>query len=205
MIPLVAAILTLLGSAAIAAYLAWVRPRQLRWGATDAEVKRSMPGDEIVQRPTFNATRAVSIQAPPQRIWPWIVQMGFGRAGWYSHDWIDNLGRHSAERIIPEAQHVAVGDLVPMGPGGFGLQVKSIDHNRSLVWGDKGGRNDATWAWGLYPVDGMCTRLITRVRIRYRWMRPSILFHLAMDVGDIVMTRKCMLGIKRRAEAAAPQ
>jgi hypothetical protein len=84
---------------AVAAYLRLIRPWQLRWGATDAEVGRSMPGDVDVPRPTFNATRAVTVAARPDQIWPWLIQIGVGRAGWYSYDWLDNLGRHSAERI----------------------------------------------------------------------------------------------------------
>ncbi|MCL5961159.1 MAG: hypothetical protein M1358_17945 [Chloroflexi bacterium] len=97
-------------------YLRVIRPWQLRWGATDAELARSMPGDDIVQRPTFVATRAVTIQARPNEIWPWLLQIGCRRAGWYSYDWIDNLGTPSAERIIPELQHLEVGDLIPMSP-----------------------------------------------------------------------------------------
>ena len=188
---------------ALLAYLRWIRPWQLRWGATNAELERTMPGDDLLKRPTFNATRAVTIRARPEEIWPWIVQLGYGRAGWYSYDWIDNLGRPSAESIISELQQRDVGDLIPMGPGQFGLQVKALESNRSMLWGNKGDRNQATWAWGLYPLDETQTRLVSRVRIRYDWTRPSIIFHLLLDVGDIVMMRKCMLGIKRRAEAGA--
>lgn len=186
--------------AGLAAYLLVIRPWQLRWGATGEEVARPMPGDDIVNHPTFNATRAVAVNAPPAAIWPWIVQIGIKRAGWYSYDWIDNLGRPSATRIIPELQQVQVGDLVPISPdGNFGFWVKDFEPNRWMLWWDKQG--DATWLWGLYPIDGARTRLITRVRIRYNWLSPLILFNLLLDVGDIVMMRKCMLGIKERAEA----
>ena len=89
-----------IGTTFIYSYLKVVRPWQLRWGATDEEVSRSMPGDDIMLHPNFNATRAITINARPEQIWPWIVQMGFGRAGWYSYDWLDNLGRPSAERIV---------------------------------------------------------------------------------------------------------
>ncbi|MBI3979863.1 MAG: hypothetical protein HY331_16935 [Chloroflexi bacterium] len=190
------------GAIALAAYLLAIRPRQLRWGATDEEVHRALPGDEAVQRPTFVATRAVTVKAPPAAVWPWLVQIGFGRAGWYSYDWIDNLGRPSAERIIPELQHVAVGDFVPLGPGeNAGFWVRAFEPNRWLLWADKTG--GVTWLWALYPLDKHHTRLITRVRLRYRWTSPWILFHLLLDIGDIVMMRKCLLGIKRRAEAQA--
>ena len=94
-------------------YLRVIRPWQLRWGATDDEVRRVIPGDELVARPTFNATRAVTVAAPPSVIWPWIVQIGFGKAGWYSYDLLDNLGRPSAKHIIPELQHLQAGGPDP--------------------------------------------------------------------------------------------
>jgi hypothetical protein len=195
--------LAAIGGVAVAAgaYIMIVRPWQLRWGATADEVARTMHGDEVVRRPTFNATRAVTVAAPPKDIWPWLVQIGCQRAGWYSYDWVDNLGRPSAERIIPELQHIHVGDIIPMSPDGKqGLFVKGFKPGEWLVWGDKKG--DSTWAWGLYPQDGS-TRLVSRVRIRYDWTSPWILFNLVLDVGDIIMMRKSMLGIKRRAEALA--
>src|ERR1700726_1185039 len=96
------------------AFFGLYRPWHLKWGATAEDLARSMSGDDIVRRPIFNATRVVTIDARPEDIWPWIVQIGFGRAGWYSIDLFDNLGRHSSERIMPELQHMEVGDLVPL-------------------------------------------------------------------------------------------
>lgn len=186
----------------LAAYLRLIRPWQLRWGATDDEVTRPMPGDEIVTRPTFVATRGVTVEARPEDIWPWLVQIGITRAGWYSYDWIDNLGRPSAERIIPELQTLKVGDLIPLSPDGKqGFWVKEMRPNEWMLWWDQ--RGGVTWFWGFYPLDERRMRLITRVKLRYRWTSPVILFHLVFDVGDIVMMRRCMLGIKRRAEALA--
>jgi hypothetical protein len=86
----------LVAAAAVVLYVRYVRPWQLTWGATAEEVSRSLPGDDLVARPTFNATRAITIAAPPERIWPWLVQTGLTRAGWYSYDLLDNLGRQSA-------------------------------------------------------------------------------------------------------------
>jgi hypothetical protein len=188
-----------LGVAVLGVYVRFIRPWQLRWGATDDEVARAMPGDDVVKQPIFNATRAVTIQARPEQIWPWLVQMGITRAGWYSYDWLDNLGRPSAQRILPEFQHGAVGDVVPFSPDGKqGMYVKDFDANRYLLWWDKQG--DSTWYWGLYPHDDRQTRLITRVRLHYRWLSPAILFSLLVEFTDIVMMRKCVLGIKQRAE-----
>lgn len=180
-------------------YLRVIRPWQLHWGATEEEVTRAMPGDDVVTRPTFDATRAVTVAARVDEIWPWLLQLGCKRAGWYSYDWIDNLGIPSAKRIIPELQHVEVGDLVPISPDGkAGLWVKSFEANQWLLWGDDKG--DVTWLWQLNPIDDDHTRLITRVRLHYVWTSPAIIFNLLLDVGDIIMMRKCMLGIKRRAE-----
>jgi hypothetical protein len=86
----------------------------LRWGATDAEVASTMPGDAIVPDPSLDATRALTIDAPPAQVWPWIVQIGTGRAGFYSYDLFDNGARPSADRILPELQDTQVGDWVPM-------------------------------------------------------------------------------------------
>src|SRR6476620_3776921 len=114
------------------------RPWQLRWGATGTEVGASMPGDEVVPRRSFNATRGVTIDAQPEAVWPWIVQIGFGRAGWYSHDLLDNLGRHSAEHVVPELQHIEVGDLIPLGPGeNAGMRVKDFVPDQSILWWDE--------------------------------------------------------------------
>ena len=180
-------------------YLFLYRTWQVRWGATDEEVNRTMPGDVIVFDPSFNATRVVTVNAPPKAIWPWLVQIGCKRAGWYSYDWIDNLGIPSAERIIPEFQQFEVGQLIPFSPNGkMGMYVKDFEKPKWMLWGDK--ENYSTWCWGIYPIDSDHSRLVTRVRLHYRWLSPTIIFSLLLDIGDIVMMRKCMLGIKLRAE-----
>jgi len=180
-------------------YLVFFRPWQLRWGATDAEIKRSMPGDEIIGKPSFNATRAVTIHAPAQNIYPWIVQMGVTRAGWYSYDLLDNLGRRSAESILPEHQNIQVGDLIPLSPDGKqGMRVKYFRKNKWMLWWDEKG--DTSWVWEIHPEGEGSARLITRVRVKYRFFSPAILFNLLIEFFDILMMRKSMLGIKRRAE-----
>jgi hypothetical protein len=190
-------------AAATGAYLRFIRPWQLRWGAADEEVARAMPGDDVVEHPTFNATRAVTIQARPEEIWPWLVQIGLKRAGFYSYDWLDNPGHHSAERIIPELQHLAVGDLIPLSlDGKQGQWVKAFEPNQWMLWGTPRTNEYTTWYWGLSPLDESQTRLITRVRMRYHWLSPMIVIDLLVEFTDIVMMRKCMLGIKQRAERA---
>jgi hypothetical protein len=193
-----------LGAVLFGVYLRFIRPWQLRWGATDEEVAHTMSGDDVVKHPTFNATRAVTVQARPEEIWPWLVQIGCNRAGWYSYDWLDNLGTPSARHIVSELQHLEVGDLVPFSPDGKqGMWVRAFEVNRRMLWVAK--EDQGTWSWDLYPQDESHTRLITRNRVRYTWRLPWVLYYLLQDVGDIVMMRKCMLGIKQRAEQASMQ
>lgn len=181
------------------AYFILFRPWQLKWGATAVEIKRPMSGDEIVAKPTFNATRAVTINATAENIYPWIIQMGVTRAGWYSYDLLDNLAKHSAEVILPEHQNIQIGDVVPLSPDGKqGMIVKDFKKNEWMLWWDNKG--DSTWAWGLYPSGESSFRLITRVRVKYRFISPAILFNILIEFFDIWMMRKCMLGIKKRAE-----
>jgi hypothetical protein len=185
-------------------YVGLIRPWQIRWGATNEEVARPLPGDGVVTNPSFNATRAVTIQAPPEAVWPWILQIGSKRAGWYSLDWIDNAGIPSAERIIPELQHMEVGDFVPMTPDGKnGMWVKACETNRYMLWWDK--KDNSTWLWWLEPAGEHQTRLISRLRVRYAWTSIWVFYYLLQDVGDYVMMRTCMMGIKRRAERLAPR
>ena len=173
------------------------RPWALTWGSTDEEVARPMPGDEVLERPTFDATRAVTIEATPEEIWPWIVQIGYRRAGFYSYDSLDNDGIPSAERILPEYQTLKVGDLIPLSKG-TNVRVTKLEPPKImvLVFEVEGTWSNATWVWGLYPGDASHTRLVTRLRANAQKI-PSRLF---LDFGEIIMMRKCMLGIKSRAE-----
>jgi len=192
-------IITVISTVLTGLYLLVLRPWQLKWGATDIEIKRTMPGDEIVARPTFNATRSVSINAIAENIYPWIIQMGVTRAGWYSYDLLDNLAKRSAEVILPEYQNIKIGDVVPLSPDGKqGMLVKEFKKNEWMLWWDKKG--DSTWVWGIYPEGESTFRLITRVRVKYRFFSVAILFNLLIEFFDIWMMRKCMLGIKKRAE-----
>jgi hypothetical protein len=188
----------------VAAY-AVVRYRRwhLRWGATDDELALPLPGDEMVHSPHFNFTRAITIHARPEEIWPWLVQIGYGRAGWYSYDLLDNLGRPSAERIIPELQQLRVGDWISMGGKprpATAMRVKAFEPNRWLLWEHQG----CPWVWVLNPIDQETTRLITRGRNRYTW--KDVVFPLGpvlMELGDPFMMRKQLHNLQRRAEQLA--
>jgi hypothetical protein len=131
-------------------YRRWHR----RWGATAAELAGSMPGDELLPHAQFRATRAIMIDAPPRAVWPWLVQVGALRAGWYSNDLLDNLGRPSATTIVPDLQHLEVGQWLPMAPSGppsdrNAFRVHSFEVNEWLLWT----KPDSTWAWRLTLTD----------------------------------------------------
>ena len=180
--------------------------RNFGWGATEVETKRPMPGDDEVKRPMSVSTNAVTIRARAADIWPWLVQMGYRRGGMYSYDRIDMLlgilDRPSANRIIPEFQHLEVGDVIPMGkPPSW--PVKAIEPNRSLLIVIKEPRVDVTWCFMLEEIDDKKTRLVLRVRSRLA-MTPMLLLSLPiMYPGQFLMIRKMMLGIKQRAESLA--
>jgi hypothetical protein len=188
-------------AACVAAYRSLLRPRHLRWGASDAEAAGTMPGDELIADPTSMSTRALTIEAPPARVWPWLVQLGQGRGGFYSYDWIENLiglRIHSAGRILPDYQRLDRGDRIALAPDGFGLDVERIDPGRLLVLRAPAG--GFTWTFMLEP-NGAGTRLVARNRWTTAGAPPS--FRLAMmlvEPAAFVMERKMLIGIKQRAE-----
>jgi len=180
-------------------YFAYLRPRIRAWGATQEEVEQSLPGDDIVQKPHFIATRAVTIYAPASEVWKWIIQIGSARAGWYSLGWIDNGGVASARKIIPEFQKIEAGDFIPFTPDQKnGMWVKEYQEPDYVLWWDKKG--NGTWGWHLKQQSNGSMRLITRLRTKYDFSFPWVIYYLLYDFGDIIMMRKCMLGIKERAE-----
>jgi hypothetical protein len=145
----------------LGAYRRWIQPWQHRWGATDEEVRRTMPGDGLLPD-AASTTRAIGIAAPAERVWPWLVQLGYGRAGWYSYDWIDNDGQPSADRIIPELQQLQVGDQILMLPQ-MGPRIREVEPNRHLVAGD---REAGVWCLALYPAASGC-RLVSHWRVNW--------------------------------------
>jgi hypothetical protein len=195
------AILDALGGLPLFASAPLYRRWHLRWGATVQEVRGTMPGDEIVPGASFEATRAVTIDAPPELVWPWIVQMGYRRAGFYTYALLDNAGFESADRILEEYQPPTVGDWMPMAKkvnDTTAFKVKAFAIHEWLLWE----KPDSTWAWKLIPLQGGRTRLICRLKARYAWEAPTsaILSLVLLEFGDFPMMRRVMQGIKARAE-----
>ena len=196
---------------AVAAVIPLFRSWQLRWGATREEATGALPGDEILPRADVTATRAVAIDAPADRVWPWIAQLGQGRGGLYSYDWLENLvgcDIHSADRVVPQWQRIEVGDEIKLHPD-VSLIVLSVQPGRILVvrnevpTGSTPPPYDFTWAFVLRHAPGGGTRLLVRERYRHvrRWA-PLLVEPIC--VVSFVMSRRMLRGIRSRAEQSAP-
>lgn len=185
------------------------------YGSTPEERATALPGDEIVPRPTAVTDHAITIDAPPEDVWPWLVQMGWGRAGWYTARWVDRLlfpaNGPSADRIVPELQHIELGTFIPDGPPETkcGLVVEGLDPERALVlhstthlplsWREHAAA-DWSWSFVLTPQpDGR-----TRFHFRSRWVTSPWWFSLGVAItivpADFVMARDMLAGVKERAE-----
>jgi hypothetical protein len=173
------------------------------WGASPDEVNCPLPGDELCPDARLVATRSITISAPPHAVFPWIRQMGFGRAGWYSYDWIDNLGRKSATAINPEWQNVEVGDAIPGGPVDFEAAIIDEPNVFVLRLGGTGRvsrRIQFVLAYVLRETDEG-TRLVTRVRARIDLPLGRLIETCLLGPGDGIMLRKQLVSLRRRAEA----
>lgn len=192
---------------AAAAYILVVRPRQLGWGATGEEVGATLAGDDLIPGPDLVATRAITVHALADQIWPWIAQLGQGRGGFYSYDVLENLvgcAIRSADRVVPEWQDVKVGDEVKLAPEA-GLGVSVVEQGRALVL--RGGvpmgaappPYDFTWSFALREEPGGTTRLLVRERYAYsrRWA-PLLVEPVA--AVSFLMTQRMLRGIRDRAE-----
>ncbi len=189
--------LSVLATTGVTRYRRW----HLQWGATRDEAEAPMPGDNLIGPAAFKATRAITIAAPPEAVWPWLVQVGFGRAGFYSYDLLDNLGRPSATELLPEYASPTIGDLAaPMASPPDernSFKVAQIVPPEVLEWA----KSDSTWAWSLSADADGGTRLVTRLKASYRLSRFLPVTLLMMEVGDFPMMRRMLLGIRDRTEA----
>jgi hypothetical protein len=199
-----------------------VRSWYNRWGATDEEVQQSLPGDDLVPNSRLGYTRAVTVLAPAADVWPWLVQIGHGRGGLYSYDWLENLvgcDIHSSDQVVPEFQDLTVGDIIGLGPEGYPcFAVVAIEPGQTLVLqgadpktrqppqptdSKTKGYVNASWAFFLDEQHDGTTRLIARQRLDYS--RDMALIWRTAEPVNFVMERKMLLGLKTRAEAMACQ
>ncbi|WP_224268938.1 hypothetical protein [Haloprofundus salinisoli] len=187
-----------------------IRPWHLSWGATTAERRSSLPGDELLDGVLAQSTRAVTIAAPPDEVWPWLTQLGQGSDGFYSYDWLENLlgaDIHNADRTLPDEQTLAPADTVRLAPEDYfvsppvtSLTVREVDAGRVLVLQ---GFDGGTWTFVLEPIAAETTRLLVRSRaapIRSRVGR--LLYFLVYEPVHFLMERKMLLSLKARAERA---
>ena len=208
----------LLAAAPLLLYFAALRPRLLHWGASREEDRDPLPGDDLV-RARWQTTRGINISAPRREVWPWLVQMGYGRGGWYSYDWVergvgagDFAEGGSAKRVVPELQQLEVGDTVPLSPSG-GLNVAVLDPPNALVLhyrmnaftaapAHEGDRAvlDWTWTFALIPAQEDSSRLLVRVRADYRprWLFAFI--PLVLEPVHLLMERKMLRTIRAAAQ-----
>jgi hypothetical protein len=171
----------------------------LTWGATDAEAGARLPGDDLLEDADGASTRAIWIDAPAACVWPWLAQMGPApRGGAYTYDWIENLlglNMHSADRVLPEFQHPEVGDTIRLGQNV--MRIERLEPWHVLAWRSE----DGNWVWTFVLREHAGrTRLLSRNRFRLPTLTAR-LGMLPMEPGSLVMERKMLRGIKRRAES----
>lgn len=197
----------------------WSQPRS----ATREEVRAAMPGDDLVPNSKTGYTQAITIHAPPAKVWPWLIQVGYKRAGWYTYDWFYKLIKsdefvdgHSSNRIVPELQSLAVGDEIAIFAAGP-FKVVALEPNRALVLLARvdfatgktfeltdpapGNFLNNSWAFVLEDAGDNTTRLVVRYRIDHS---PSAVNKLAYSIptigGALIFQPKMLWGVKERAE-----
>jgi hypothetical protein len=177
-------------------------PYQLNWGATDPEMKQAMPGDQLGSRSGILATRAITIGVHRRKSGLGLLQIVYGRAGYYGYDILENLGSpqgiRSAERILPEFQKYKVGDEVPISSVAH-MVFYAIEPNRYIIW--TGANQQGSFIWALYPVDESHTRLVSRIRWSFHWTQPRLLaLDLFTEFTDYLAVREILQGVKGRVE-----
>ncbi len=207
----------LLGGAVIAAYWRLARPWMRRWGAQDDEVELDLPGDDLVPAERLRMTHAITITAPPDPIWPWLVQIGQGRGGFYSYEWLENLlglDIHNADQVLPEYQDLQVGDMIPFASDGSGIPAVIVEPYKALVLHydtreseslfslpeKTGSYFNINWGFYLLPLDQDRTRLVERWLVDWSLDLKNTLFMGLMEPGAFLMEQKMLREIKKRAE-----
>jgi hypothetical protein len=190
----------------VAGWVFFGRAKLLGWGASDEEIAGALPGDDLIADPDISATRAITVRRSPDLVWPWIAQLGQGRGGFYSYDFLENLvgcDIHSADSVVAEWQQVQVGDEVRLAPKAA-LEVALVEPGHALVLRGSVPLGstppfDFTWAFVLREAPDRTTRLLTRERYSYkRWWTRLVVE--PTEVISFVMSRKMLRGIRARAE-----
>jgi hypothetical protein len=210
-----------LAIAAVALYGTFVRSWMRNWGASEEEVRAELPGQSAAANPQYQARRAITINAPAEEVWQWLVQIGQGRGGFYSYDWLENLFNldiHSADRIVPEFQNLALGDFIAAEPNhAVGWTVTGIDTHRSLVLTvsiEGTASADApeldpdvfsgVWIFHLNPIDGSSCRLVADFRADFKpGPLPTVVPVMLLEPVHFIMERKMLLGVRERAERSS--
>jgi hypothetical protein len=195
----------LFGMSLMFAALVVCASRQIR--ATPDERIRTLAGDDLIPQAIGSVDHAITIRRPPRDVWPWLAQMGSGRAGWYAYDFIDNGGHHSADRILPDNQNIRIGSIFPALPGAkdvFVVAACEPERNLILAWRLPNGQYQTTWEFALDQPQPGQTRLIVRGRVAPGYHPFGLPQWFALRVGRVahfIMERKQLLGIARRAES----
>lgn len=191
----------------IIGYMLLIRPLLLYWGATTEEIYTTLQGDNYIPTPEINTTKAIVVDAKPENIWPWIVQMGQDRGGHYSYDWLENLfgfQTNSVQEIVPEMQFLQKGDEVNFSAGRTMMVDKVIPEKYLLLLEPDTKKNNtprSSWLIFLQPLENGAVHVVSHFRYAYR---PGILNFLKMrffiEIAGFFMERRMLLGIKERAE-----
>jgi len=191
---------------AVACDLVFGRPWRQHWGASPGEIARTMPGDDRVASPDEITTRAITIRARPDQIYPWLAQMGRGRGGLYSYDGLDRLfgvlDRPSAQQLLPQFQRLEPGDTIPVG-GSAGWPVAIATPGKVLLLDVDERGTRVTWVFTLEPTASSTTRLVTRVRGRLPWSWAKPILLAVLDHAEFIMVRQQLLNLRERAERVA--
>ncbi len=178
----------------------------MHWGASDREIGQYLPGDSLVSDPLEVTTRAITINARPEHVWPWLAQMGRGRGGLYSYDWLDRLfgvlDAPSADTLLAQFREVRPGDTIPIG-GSAGWPVAIARPDELLLLDVRDAGAHVTWAFALHQISPTQTRLVMRVRARLpvSWKLPLLM--AVLDPAEFLMVRRQLIGIRDRAERLA--
>jgi hypothetical protein len=194
---LVLCAIVLVAAALLSVYVAFIRPWTMRWGATDAEITQVYPGDRYIPSDTVVSTRAITIRAPRAVVWSWLIQLGQGRGGFYSFEWLENLfaaNMHNAGEINPALQHLQTGDHISFQQDGPFAIVAEVEAEERLVL-------DGGWAWYLADEGDNATRLVVRyASFKVDTMVSQLFYYSIFEPAHFIMEQGMLLGLRERAE-----